>query len=158
MSLCWVDAGRCSAWLLAGRCSVVDVAEEVLLDVYTLDLTLMSTGGMFAGRCAWLLAGRCVWLLAGRCSVVNAAGDVLLDMYARPDRPIVDYRTRWSGIRPRDLEHAGSFGAARQRVLDVIKVLFGFCSAEHLGQSCKLGALEHKLGAWRARLDGDMKE
>ena len=34
-----------------------------------------------------------------RCSIINYCGDVVWDQYVLPSQPIMDYRTRWSGIR-----------------------------------------------------------
>ena len=56
-----------------------------------------------------------------RCSVVNHEGDVLYDVYVNPDKPITDYRTRWSGIRPEHMNNAISFRSARRRVERLIK-------------------------------------
>ena len=41
--------------------------------------------------------------------VVNNEGHVLLDEKCRPERRITDYRTRFSGLRPRDLRDAPPF-------------------------------------------------
>lgn len=35
----------------------------------------------------------------GRCSIIDYHGNVIWDQYVLPSQPIVDYRTRWSGIR-----------------------------------------------------------
>lgn len=56
-----------------------------------------------------------------RCSVVNYDGDVLYDVHVKPDKPITDYRTQWSGIRPIDMDNAISFRLARKRVKRLIK-------------------------------------
>ena len=34
-----------------------------------------------------------------RCSIVNYHGDIVWDHYVLPSQPIMDYRTKWSGIR-----------------------------------------------------------
>ncbi|NXF27647.1 I20L2 protein, partial [Rhodinocichla rosea] len=62
-----------------------------------------------------------------RCSVVTYEGDVVYDRYVRPEAPVVDYRTRWSGIRPRHLARALPFRRARQQVLQILagKVVVG---------------------------------
>ncbi|NWI10107.1 I20L2 protein, partial [Crypturellus soui] len=62
-----------------------------------------------------------------RCSVVAYDGAVLYDRYVRPDRPVVDYRTRWSGIRPRHMANAVPFGRARRQILKLLagKVVVG---------------------------------
>ena len=51
-----------------------------------------------------------------RCSIVTYEGDVVYDQYVRPEAPIVDYRTRWSGIRPRHMANAVPFRRAQQEV------------------------------------------
>ena len=38
-----------------------------------------------------------------RVTVVNYHGTVILDEYVKPRQRVVDYRTRWSGIRASDL-------------------------------------------------------
>ena len=38
-----------------------------------------------------------------RVSVVNYHGNVILDEYVKQRERVVDYRTRWSGIRARDM-------------------------------------------------------
>lgn len=56
-----------------------------------------------------------------RCSVVSHEGDVLYDVYVKPDKPITDYRTQWSGIRPKHMNNAISFRSARKKVKRMIK-------------------------------------
>lgn len=51
-----------------------------------------------------------------RCSVVSYHGDVLYDKYVRPEMPIVDYRTRWSGITPQHMRKAIPFRVAQKEV------------------------------------------
>lgn len=51
-----------------------------------------------------------------RCSVVNYEGDVIYDKYVRPELPIVDYRTRWSGITKQHMKNAIPFKAAQAEV------------------------------------------
>lgn len=50
----------------------------------------------------------------GRCSVVSYEGDVVYDKFIKPPMPVTDYRTRWSGIHPRNLAHATPFSVARK--------------------------------------------
>uniref|UniRef100_A0A8C6YQ57 Interferon stimulated exonuclease gene 20 like 2 n=1 Tax=Nothoprocta perdicaria TaxID=30464 RepID=A0A8C6YQ57_NOTPE len=62
-----------------------------------------------------------------RCSIVAYDGAVLYDRYVRPPEPVVDYRTRWSGVRPRHLQGAVPFAAARRQILKILagKVVVG---------------------------------
>ncbi|NWT19927.1 I20L2 protein, partial [Vireo altiloquus] len=62
-----------------------------------------------------------------RCSIVSYEGDIVFDRYVRPEAPIVDYRTRWSGIRPRHMDRALPFRKAQQQVLRILagKVVVG---------------------------------
>lgn len=52
----------------------------------------------------------------GRCSLVSYDGDVVYDKFIKPPVPVTDYRTRWSGIRPRNLANATPYPAARKEV------------------------------------------
>ncbi|NWI15556.1 AEN nuclease, partial [Crypturellus soui] len=56
-----------------------------------------------------------------RCSVVNYEGDVVYDKYVRPELPIVDYRTRWSGITRRHMRSAIPFRTAQAEILKILK-------------------------------------
>ncbi|NXQ17846.1 I20L2 protein, partial [Peucedramus taeniatus] len=62
-----------------------------------------------------------------RCSIVTYEGDVVYDCYVRPEEPIVDYRTRWSGIRRHHMDKAVPFRRAQQQVLQILagKVVVG---------------------------------
>ncbi|NXF72087.1 I20L2 protein, partial [Sclerurus mexicanus] len=62
-----------------------------------------------------------------RCSIVSYEGDVVYDQYVRPEAPIVDYRTRWSGIRRHHMNKAVPFRKAQQEVLRILagKVVVG---------------------------------
>ncbi|XP_068030814.1 interferon-stimulated 20 kDa exonuclease-like 2 [Anomalospiza imberbis] len=62
-----------------------------------------------------------------RCSIVTYEGDVVYDRYVRPEAPIVDYRTRWSGIRRQHMDKAVPFRRAQQEVLRILagKVVVG---------------------------------
>lgn len=51
-----------------------------------------------------------------RCSVVSYNGDVLYDKYVRPEMPIVDFRTRWSGITRQHMRKAIPFQVAQKEV------------------------------------------
>lgn len=56
-----------------------------------------------------------------RCSVVSYGGDVLYDKYIRPEMPIVDYRTRWSGITRQHMHKAIPFQVAQKEILKLLK-------------------------------------
>ena len=56
-----------------------------------------------------------------RCSIVNHDGEVVYDVYVKPDKPITDYRTQWSGIRPKHMNNAITFRSARKKVKRLIK-------------------------------------
>lgn len=62
-----------------------------------------------------------------RCSIVNYNGDVLYDEYILPPCHIVDYRTRWSGIRKQHMVNATPFKIARSQILKILagKVVVG---------------------------------
>ena len=44
-----------------------------------------------------------------RVSLVDYYGNVVFDAYIRPNEPITDFRTRWSGVMPRHMKNAISF-------------------------------------------------
>ena len=46
----------------------------------------------------------------------------MCDIYAQPDEPITDYRTRWSGIRKRDMIRAIPVEYARNIIRNIIQV------------------------------------
>ncbi|NXT94235.1 AEN nuclease, partial [Anhinga rufa] len=56
-----------------------------------------------------------------RCSVVNYDGDVIYDKYVQPELPIVDYRTRWSGITKQHMKKAIPFKTAQAEILKILK-------------------------------------
>ncbi|XP_075994421.1 interferon-stimulated 20 kDa exonuclease-like 2 [Genypterus blacodes] len=62
-----------------------------------------------------------------RCSVVSFTGDVVYDKFIQPAMPVTDYRTRWSGIRSRDLVNAMPYKDARKEILRLLmgKVVIG---------------------------------
>ncbi|KAM4580173.1 interferon-stimulated 20 kDa exonuclease-like 2 isoform 1-T4 [Odontesthes bonariensis] len=62
-----------------------------------------------------------------RCSIVSYEGDVVYDKFIKPSMPVTDYRTRWSGIRPRDLIKATPYSEARKEILKLLmgKVVIG---------------------------------
>lgn len=62
-----------------------------------------------------------------RCSIVSYSGHVLYDEYVRPNLPITDYRSRWSGIRPNHMCHALSMSTAITQIRHILegKILIG---------------------------------
>lgn len=58
-----------------------------------------------------------------RVSVVNFRGEILYDSFVRVEMPVVDYRTRFSGVRPEDI--SGSLAVdpreARAEVAELLK-------------------------------------
>ncbi|XP_064330950.1 interferon-stimulated 20 kDa exonuclease-like 2 [Phalacrocorax carbo] len=62
-----------------------------------------------------------------RCSIVGYCGDVVYDRYIRPAAPIVDYRTRWSGIRRQHMANAVPFSKAQREILRILsgKIVVG---------------------------------
>lgn len=62
-----------------------------------------------------------------RCSIVSYDGDVVYDKYIKPAEPVTDYRSRWSGIRPKDLANATPYAEARKEILKLLmgKVVIG---------------------------------
>lgn len=56
-----------------------------------------------------------------RVSIVNLFGHPILDSYAAPPSTVTDYRTRYSGIRKRDLDHAPTFEEVQAQVARLIK-------------------------------------
>ncbi|XP_010260376.1 PREDICTED: RNA exonuclease 4 isoform X2 [Nelumbo nucifera] len=57
----------------------------------------------------------------GRVSLVNMWGNAIYDEYVRPVERVVDFRTKISGIRPRDLRKAKDFQAVQKKVAELIK-------------------------------------
>ncbi|XP_041030816.1 apoptosis-enhancing nuclease-like isoform X1 [Carcharodon carcharias] len=56
-----------------------------------------------------------------RCSIVNYQGDVIYDKYVKPEHPITDYRTRWSGIRQQHMTNAIEFNVAQREIMKILK-------------------------------------
>lgn len=56
-----------------------------------------------------------------RISIVNLFGHPILDRYVAPPSAVTDYRTRWSGIRRKDLVDALDFDTVQKEVADIIK-------------------------------------
>ncbi|XP_068778733.1 interferon-stimulated 20 kDa exonuclease-like 2 [Struthio camelus] len=62
-----------------------------------------------------------------RCSIIGYDGDVMYDQYIRPANPIVDYRTRWSGIKRHHMVNAVPFSKAQREILKILsgKIVVG---------------------------------
>ncbi|XP_014898662.1 interferon-stimulated 20 kDa exonuclease-like 2 isoform X1 [Poecilia latipinna] len=62
-----------------------------------------------------------------RCSIVSYDGDVVYDKFIKPSMYVTDFRTRWSGIRPKDLFKATPFVQARKEILRLLmgKIVIG---------------------------------
>mmetsp|Transcript_10594 Transcript_10594/g.42825 ORF Transcript_10594/g.42825 Transcript_10594/m.42825 type:complete len:174 (+) Transcript_10594:3-524(+) len=62
-----------------------------------------------------------------RCSVVDGAGRVLLDAHVRPRERITDFRTKYSGVRAKDLRDALTLRECQTRVARLLdgKILVG---------------------------------
>lgn len=56
-----------------------------------------------------------------RVSIVNLFGHPILDRYVAPPSKVTDYRTKYSGIRRKDLQHAPDFDSVRNEVCEIIK-------------------------------------
>lgn len=84
-----------------------------------------------------------------RCSVVSYHGDVLYDKYIRPEMPIVDYRTRWSGITRQHMRTAIPFQVAQKEV----RAEVGACVMADGQRRAALG-LSHHLAGGNKRLRG----
>ncbi|KAL2331389.1 hypothetical protein Fmac_018970 [Flemingia macrophylla] len=63
----------------------------------------------------------------GRVTLVNKWGNVVYDEFVRPMERVVDFRTKISGIRPRDLRKAKDFWSAQKKVAELIngRILVG---------------------------------
>ncbi|XP_042392657.1 RNA exonuclease 4-like [Zingiber officinale] len=57
----------------------------------------------------------------GRVTLVNSYGNVVYDEYVRPMERIVDFRTRISGIRPKNMKKAKDFCEVQDKVAELIK-------------------------------------
>ncbi|XP_075063862.1 apoptosis-enhancing nuclease-like [Mixophyes fleayi] len=123
---------------------------------------------------AWLKPGKCVAIdcemvgtgpggrigALARCSVVNYMGDVVYDKYIKPELPILDYRTRWSGITKCHMKNATSFKTAQKEILRILKdkrvighavhndfkVLKYFHPSEQTRDTSKMGILNQIAG------------
>ena len=58
--------------------------------------------------------------VVARATVVDYNGKVILDEYCTQDQEVTDYRTNYSGIRPKDLENVQHFTSLQRKVKNVI--------------------------------------
>jgi RNA exonuclease 4 len=58
-----------------------------------------------------------------RCCIVNFDGEVIYDQFVRPSGFVTDFRTKWSGVRKKNLRegHAISFKECQEQVAGLIK-------------------------------------
>ena len=56
-----------------------------------------------------------------KCSILDYNGQVLYNEYIRPSKPISDYRTKWSGIKPHHMKGAQPFGKAIQTIKQTLQ-------------------------------------
>lgn len=70
-----------------------------------------------------------------RVSVVNAAGSVVFDSFVAPTEPVTDFRTKFSGVRARDLRNAPPFSQVKEKLTAILKgrVLVGHALTNDLG-------------------------
>lgn len=54
--------------------------------------------------------------MLARVSIVNERGEVVLDSYVKPQKAVIDYRTKISGIRPELIESGQDFDSVRESV------------------------------------------
>ncbi|KDR17651.1 RNA exonuclease 4 [Zootermopsis nevadensis] len=59
--------------------------------------------------------------MLARVSLVNKYGNCIYDKYVLPSEPIVDYRTRVSGIRPNDLHNGERFETVQKEVAEILQ-------------------------------------
>nr|XP_033775451.1 apoptosis-enhancing nuclease [Geotrypetes seraphini] len=100
-----------------------------------LSMASSSTSSRPSSPCSWQNPVKCVAIdceMVGtgpgakiselaRCSVVSYNGDVIYDKYIKPTMPVVDYRTRWSGITERHMRGAVPFQVAQKEILKILK-------------------------------------
>ncbi|VDQ02423.1 unnamed protein product, partial [Trichobilharzia regenti] len=102
-----------------GKINVTQLTALIML-IFYFDVSLLhSPTRRIAMDCEFVGVG-----YEARVSIVNQFGHVLLDTYVRPEERVVDYRTKFSGIRPRDLRKNGParpFHEVHKEVADLIK-------------------------------------
>lgn len=63
----------------------------------------------------------------GRCSIMDYNGNVIYDSFIKPEGTIMTYRTRYSGIRKKDMKNAVPFKIAQKQIREILqdKVVVG---------------------------------
>ena len=56
-----------------------------------------------------------------RASITDFDGNILYDKFVRPARKITDYRTRYSGVRPKNMKSAIQFKQAQREIRAILK-------------------------------------
>jgi RNA exonuclease 4 len=72
--------------------------------------------------------------MLARVSIVNRFGNCIYDKYVKPTEKVVDYRTQFSGIRPKDLENAEDPIKVQKEVSEILnkKILVGHALSNDL--------------------------
>ncbi|KAL6764038.1 ribonuclease H-like domain-containing protein [Haematococcus lacustris] len=84
-----------------------------------------------------------------RVAMVDQHGEVLLDRWVRPEEPVTDYRTPWSGVRAGDLEGPLVLELADAQAL-VAGLLQGRLLVGHsVDHDLEVLRLEHPAGSTR---------
>ena len=105
-----------------GRNTEAATSSSNLVSTYLLDATQSDdVTQVVAMDCEMVGVGFKQISAVARCTVVNYYGQIIYDEYCRPAERITDYRTRYSGIRKRDLVGARPFKKLQQEVADLLK-------------------------------------
>eukprot|EP00116_Pleurobrachia_bachei_P009067 sb/3469329/ len=56
-----------------------------------------------------------------RCSIVDYFGTVVYDKYIRPNKRVIDYRTRFSGVTKENMVNAVPFNKAKRDIIQMIR-------------------------------------
>ncbi|VUZ44941.1 unnamed protein product, partial [Hymenolepis diminuta] len=94
--------------------------KQIFLGIHLLAINKFPDGPI-ALDCEMVGVGQYNRNALGRVSIVDYHGNILYDVFSRPDKLITDYRTQFSGIRPRDLVNALPLKAVRRDVIQIIK-------------------------------------
>lgn len=87
--------------------------------------------------------------MLARVSIVNEKGEIIMDKYVKPTQPVMDYRTKFSGITPAHLEHAHNFADVQA---EVSRIKFNRILVGHaIHNDLRVLKMEHpkRYGIWR---------